>query len=614
MADSFCGLAEILLQQKKIETEDFATMMELFLTTVSAARKTLSFLQTFSSKDELEELESSECYLTSSRCIQSNSFDQMCFVETPKNVSKRKKYKNLGASSFEDSLKEAEPSEINEIWKYRENNNDVLINEKECCEETKDIKEPLKSLDIYDNGAIDNDTEPLSYADICRLNVDTQVNTVIVINETQNWRNLDQDSEAESCQNSFEDCSETNLNQSSVLVFDNSEHCKDESKVNSFRYDEPEIPNTPCISSVCDKSPTDVKISRKLSILDEHKFFSEPISPIIGLEPSKEDNIIEESLEISKYDLTTKDLVSAVNSTFNSSLTSSLKDGDKTDSVIQSPIVLKKPGVESRSISFCDEVDVFYFERCQGWGTVPKEGGNTLGMVSVHFHSAKEPCGDYEGVEEPLMATPEPVQEFKTRKSKRLSMNQSMPCLSSVSSSAQSSSVLSSAQSSSLGSEDISSSGEWISTIQKPGVIKLTKVASLSQINEEVELENIADLNKSKKPCKKNLTRNSGRSFLVSQINDSVLETSDMSLTMNNSKNGNRGELGTRGLERITSRKRKTLLKSCSVLNLDPAEAEECRKLRDSRREVGCSCYGGKCKPDTCPCAASGINCHEVHV
>merc|ERR1712126_373393 len=183
-------------------------------------------------------------------------------------------------------------------------------------------------------------------------------------------------------------------------------------------------------------------------------------------------------------------------------------------------------------------------------------------------------------------------------------MNQSMPCLSSVSS----------VPSSSLNTESSSESpsSQWISTIQKPGDIKLTKVASLSQINENVEVENITDLSqKSQKRGRKTMSRNAGRSFLVSQINDSVLESSDTSLTLNSSKSGKRGELGTRGLERIGSRKRKTLLKSSSALDLDPVEAEECRKLRDSRREVGCECYGGNCLPDTCLCAASGITCHE---
>ena len=621
ISDSICCLTERLLQENELETEDFSTLMELFMITVSAARNTLSFLQSFTSAEQ--DIESSDSF-ASIRGLKSDSFDQLCFAETPKNVSKRKKYKNLGFSSFEDSLKDAEPSEIDDIFNVPDNNNEGLINKNECCEESsvqtqaEAKNEQLSSVNISEKEVKDeavpdddnNSNELMSYADICRRNVDAQDTHVVVIQESQNWRY--QDSEAEFCDNSFETFNDTNTEQPSIGRIDDTKHLKDDGTEVADPHVETEIPSTPCIPSrLCDQFPADPKLLRKLSILDEQKFITEPISPIVSIDASNEGDISDERLNISKHDVNTQDLVSAVNSTFNSSpAATNVKCIDKTDSVIKTPFILgKTTRNESRNISFCDEVDVFYFERCQGWGSVPKEGGNTLGMVNTHFHFAKESICDAEDYEPPLAATPEPVKEVKTRKSKRLSMNQSMPCLSSVSS----------VPSSSVGSEDKSlselSSSEWISTIQKPGVIKLTKVASLSQINENVEVENITDLSqKSQKRERKTMSRNAGRSFLVSQINDSVLESSDTSLTLNSSKSGKRGELGTRGLERIKSRKRKTLLKSCSVLDLDPGEAEECRKLRDSRREVGCGCYGGKCQPDTCFCAASGITCHEVHV
>ena len=102
----------------------------------------------------------------------------------------------------------------------------------------------------------------------------------------------------------------------------------------------------------------------------------------------------------------------------------------------------------------------------------------------------------------------------------------------------------------------------------------------------------------------------------MTSVDDSVLESSNSSLntsSFNSSKNQDKkGELGTRGLERLGSRKRKQILKAADVTPLDPAEADECRRIRDSRSNVGCQCYGGKCLPDTCPCASAGITCQEV--
>lgn len=122
-------------------------------------------------------------------------------------------------------------------------------------------------------------------------------------------------------------------------------------------------------------------------------------------------------------------------------------------------------------LEFCQENLVFYFERCQGWGTVPKEGGNTLGMAGKHFHSEYLPMEDKEN-QEPALEREHLEVDFGrgTRKSKRLSLNPSLPASSSTSSLTSSSSTTSSPQ--------------WTSSIQKPGVLRLTKVSSLSNIQE----------------------------------------------------------------------------------------------------------------------------------
>ena len=93
---------------------------------------------------------------------------------------------------------------------------------------------------------------------------------------------------------------------------------------------------------------------------------------------------------------------------------------------------------------------------------------------------------------------------------------------------------------------------------------------------------------------------------MSSNYGDSILE-SDSSL--NTSKSGKKGELGTRGLQRVSSRKRRAILKSCSI-ELDPKEAAELREIRESRESVGCQCYGGRC--EDCQCAGAEVQCHQV--
>eukprot|EP00092_Neocalanus_flemingeri_P096296 GFUD01122573.1.p1 GENE.GFUD01122573.1~~GFUD01122573.1.p1 ORF type:complete len:146 (-),score=23.26 GFUD01122573.1:151-540(-) len=79
---------------------------------------------------------------------------------------------------------------------------------------------------------------------------------------------------------------------------------------------------------------------------------------------------------------------------------------------------------------------------------------------------------------------------------------------------------------------------------------------------------------------------------------------------LNATKSTRTGELGTRGLDRISSRKRKVILKTSGVENLDAREAEELKIIRENRDRVGCDCKGA-CNPALCSCAGEGIQCHQ---
>ena len=218
--------------------------------------------------------------------------------------------------------------------------------------------------------------------------------------------------------------------------------------------------------------------------------FSEPVSPIASLQPT-------EDLSASQLLLDGSNRLAAVNSTLNSS---------------------RK---EKERVRF-GEAEYFYFSRCQGWSSVPRDGGNSLGMAASHFHYLNTPLSD-------LSLSGDSVQEGP----KKISQSYS--------------------ESNSTATEALGS-------------------------------------------------------FLTTSCEESLLE-SDSSL--NTSKAVKKGELGTRGLQRISSRKRRALLKSCSV-DLDPKEAEELRRIRESREAVGCDCPGGRCEADRCSCAAERIQCHQV--
>ena len=218
--------------------------------------------------------------------------------------------------------------------------------------------------------------------------------------------------------------------------------------------------------------------------------FSEPVSPIASLQPT-------EDLSASQLLLDGGSRLAAVNSTLNSS---------------------RK---EKERVRF-GEAEYFYFSRCQGWASVPRDGGNSLGMAATHFHYLNSPLAD-------LSLSGDSVQEGP----KRISQSYS--------------------ESNTTATEALGS-------------------------------------------------------FLTTSCEESLLE-SDSSL--NTSKAVKKGELGTRGLQRISSRKRRALLKSCSI-DLDPKEAEELRRIRESREAVGCDCLGGRCGPDRCSCAAERIQCHQV--
>eukprot|EP00092_Neocalanus_flemingeri_P020086 GFUD01021747.1.p1 GENE.GFUD01021747.1~~GFUD01021747.1.p1 ORF type:complete len:867 (-),score=206.15 GFUD01021747.1:173-2773(-) len=299
----------------------------------------------------------------------------------------------------------------------------------------------------------------------------------------------------------------------------------------------------------------------------------------------------------------------------------SLKTDIKVDQVdpfpaVQVPIVStptlpqtilgKKTHRLVKKVNFTDNSEVFYFPRSQGWVSVPKEGGNTLGMGNKHFHTEMVPMLDQENWNNSNLTESyvdnESGRALRPRKSARLSI-----C-----------STASTKQKKFLDTEDLSKKSpetepeckEWKSTIKKPGVIKLTRVSESKSLPIISENEDHSFIEKSPEPIKSTRKNKNNRSFQVTPIFDSTLDsTADYSM-LNATKSSRTGELGTRGLDRISSRKRKVILKTSGVENLDAREAEELKIIRENRDRVGCDCKGA-CNPALCSCAGEGIQCRQ---
>jgi len=221
----------------------------------------------------------------------------------------------------------------------------------------------------------------------------------------------------------------------------------------------------------------------------------------------------------------------------------------------------RRSGQARKRVAICGKSEYFYFARCQGWASVPKEGGNTLGMLATHFHTEQQPTNDCE------------ADNTKLDNADGALINQSYE-----------------------------TGEEWRSSFQEPGVLRFTKMSEQPQAGAAPAVAKTIRKGKSKKKF---------RVAAVSAVEDAVEPGRPAAHQT--------GELGTRGLERVSARKRRNMLKQEEV-ELDSREAEELNQLRQSRDAVGCGCGpgAGACSGQSgggitkrCSCAGAGISCHQ---
>jgi len=787
--ENLSKIAENNLHTSRVQEKDFETLMDLMRDTIGSAKYVVGFLKeifnfspitqsteiTSPSKELIfahgevgtDENENKETGADDNQELDDstgslyNSFEEVHFFETPKNISKRKKCRNLvgSSSSFEDSLDNSRENEAVALELFGDEMRQEIV---EGEDEESDDKASV--IDTANSAPDPGDPLILSYADICKLNVPVFNTPQVKLKNTGSWRNcrneintselgfdntkdnledtpepLERKIDEEAFSQEFYQFAVTNDEQAVLipkLEVTPSPYLEDfESEVPGtpilpasarsssssrssdiddvgfkFRQKEPSLGTpkrvleddevsmeaesnstaaiTPSLKEDlenCVNSTQELKISRKLSILDQEKFLLEPISPIISVEPKSPsvpkqqisptppqdvtNEIIRLEQERKEHQLTaTKDSspdfrfhkqsfespvvqgeravtpVSATNSTFITdqavqATNSTFKHEDfnylgapvgqddfmKLDSApvvpVQVPVVStptylktilgKKSHRLAKRVNFSDSSEVFYFPRSQGWVSVPKEGGNTLGMESVHIHREMVPMVDQENWNSSpnignsmteSYSESDPSRALRPRKSARLSMSTSHKSKKFID----------------TNTEDIAKkspeletdNNEWKSTLKKPGVIKLTRVSESKSLPIISENEDISFIDKSPEPIKSTRKCRNNRSFQVSKVLDNTLNTTADNSILNTTKSVKTGELGTRGLDRISSRKRKVMLKSSGVDFLDPKEAEELKIIRENRGRVGCECVG-PCIPTFCSCAQGGIRCHQ---
>ena len=428
--------------------------------------------------------------------------EQVFLAATPKNVSKRRRQRrDKGQSSFEDSLKDVDSSEIDLIKNASERGEEILGFGDLCTQNPEGTD--FGKIEIKNANCWRPWKGPGDVSEVVEESLLEKTSPDEALNVSENQKYLEED-------RSLVSRNDDVLERLSTSVAD--------IKVNDEVNEDTENNHSGCQNV----NTPQIHPSRKLSVLDQEKFLVEPISPIVALDTADGDSRRSDRL------------LSAVNSTFDSSTISSQ---NKSDSSPRLQSIVKSPGNRgpraARNISFASEARVHFFDRAQGFVSVPKMGGSTLGMAyySSHEGSLPLPPDPEQGGERNTAARDREDNKENQRKSKRLSLSVSASSLPSV-------------------KDEVPQEESWTSSMQKPGVIKLKRVISMSSIHEgdvgkHDHPDPVKDEAQSRSRKGRKMTRNASKGGLLPppSMNDSGV--SDSSFQLNTSKSSSRkGELG----------------------------------------------------------------------
>ncbi|VDO03348.1 unnamed protein product [Rodentolepis nana] len=228
---------------------------------------------------------------------------------------------------------------------------------------------------------------------------------------------------------------------------------------------------------------------------------------------------------------------------------------------------------------------VYYFNRQQGYSSVPQRGGCSLGMALEHFHSEVHKESSFRKIRQSEKRL-NPVNNFtapsqlncRGRRRKRKQPR----------------------------ATTIYSDKDSETNVNKNNVRLISPYFSPPKLSPQrldstdCKITQTANIRTPSPPC---LSPQEG----VSNI--------DISIDIPETDSENSME--SFAVPRTTTKKllplppvvRTRLLKQAGVINIDDSERLNCAVLRNSRTTVGCGCISSFCNPETCSCALDGIPC-----
>uniref|UniRef100_A0A914ECK5 Cysteine/serine-rich nuclear protein N-terminal domain-containing protein n=1 Tax=Acrobeloides nanus TaxID=290746 RepID=A0A914ECK5_9BILA len=221
---------------------------------------------------------------------------------------------------------------------------------------------------------------------------------------------------------------------------------------------------------------------------------------------------------------------------------------------------LFSPGMRRNSnsqISF-STVEIFYFERAQGFSTIPSHGDIALGMGEKHYLQQNFSLSDFNSSQakrkqsSPRRNPPRGPSKFRIQAEKKSTQNSQ---------------------------ESIENCQlETINEMEEPTEAVSVTPFVTTPMDDEPRVEN------EKKPANKNVDDNSSSSS-ESEVEDECCEEDEVFHDVNL-------------LQPLSNKNRKLLLKEAGV-RINQNEKFECRNIRRSRLTCGCSCEDGICLPET---------------
>uniref|UniRef100_F1KW75 Cysteine/serine-rich nuclear protein 2 n=1 Tax=Ascaris suum TaxID=6253 RepID=F1KW75_ASCSU len=219
-------------------------------------------------------------------------------------------------------------------------------------------------------------------------------------------------------------------------------------------------------------------------------------------------------------------------------------------------------------------VQVYYFERSQGFTAVPTSGGITLGMTAKH-HDAKE----YSIVEFETMMQKEQLERYRKRCDERATrfaaLNEPPIAPSSTSFQRQHSSDSMQTPHHGNGRElllEITGEGEKCTPSYDQSGLTPSATSEASTDDEELSEDEVDE-----------------EEFDDEDEEEEFETTCYM-------------------MQPVGGRTRQAMLKAAGV-QVDRSEAPICQSIRASRQHCGCTCADGVCTPEACECAKNGIKC-----